>query len=300
MADKLTALITPSLLNALVDAVIPYSPTDPIDFSTAPSKLLGGDTRLPASVSTPAWEILVTLSKLGPSTVPNPLTFLPHPSDPTFPKQALGMQLLLDQAPRRLCKGLDRRWVKGLFDKLSLAFAQTLDSLAEYESPYPWDRWKRSSTFGYWVLARTWFITPFVHAEEISAQERGVEFTEETRKFVEDATGTEDPCRARREEILSDIYAFPRVVRKGPPRGVTSVEGYAYWMCMVMDVHFPIVKRFGRYPYANLWSGRGDTEEEAEWFVRTGWFGKVEGEVAERVRADVERAVWTPLGSGRS
>jgi len=297
--EKLTELITPSLLTGLVDAIIPYSPTDQIDFSTTPSKLLGGDTRLPPSVGIPAWEFLVALSKLDSSEIPkiNLLAFLPRPSEVDFPKQALGMQLLLDQAPRRLCKGADRRWIKGLFDGVSIAFAKSLDSLPEGESPYSWERWERTGTkFGYWVLARTWFVTPFVHSEDFDLQKRAVEFTDQTRKKVEQITGTMDPHRKKRDEILSDFYAFPRVVREGPAKDVTTVEGYAYWMCMVMDVHFPIINRFKRYPYANLWCGRQDTDEELEWMEKTGGFGRVDEQVAERVRKDIEMGVWTPLG----
>jgi hypothetical protein len=65
---------------------------------------------------------------------------------------------------------------------------------------------------------------------------------------------------------------------------------------MILDAHWPIIKRFGRYPYRNAIFGRVSTEEEGKWLDDTGHFGEASPEVAERIRKDVEKGQWTPLG----
>ncbi|KAK3317530.1 hypothetical protein B0T19DRAFT_435147 [Cercophora scortea] len=299
MADNLRPLRTPSLLALLVDTAIPYPSTTPLDFTTVSRNFLGGNTPLPTSLTDQVWPFLLALSKLGlPNIhVPNLITtFLPPPSSPSFPRQALGMQLLLDQMPRRLCRGIHARWTNAYFDIISLQYAQTLLALPEDEQPHAWARWKDDATLDYWVLVRAWSVAPLVHTERVDIQERAVVFTEQTRRVVEQVTGTRDPHRERREEILADVFAFPRVAAEGPPVGEAgTAQGFAYWMCMLMDVHKPIVDRFGRYPYRNAFFGREDTVEEGEWFERTGGFARPGAEVRERLKKDLERGVWTAL-----
>ncbi|KAK3311716.1 uncharacterized protein B0T15DRAFT_83518 [Chaetomium strumarium] len=303
MADQLRALITPALLNLVVDTVIPFSPTEPLDFAIIAGNLLGAGPPLASDVVQAVWPILVSLSKLGLGNIPDLTTFLPPSSDPQFPRQALGLQLLVDQMPRRLCKGIDARWTNAYFDVISLRYAQTLDALPVEvaEKPASWGRWKAlGTTLGYWVLVRTWFVAPFVHTDQVAIQERALALTEETRRQVEEVTRTTDPYRAQREAILSDVYGFPRVFAAGPPKEVATVQDYTYWMCMLMDVHKPIVDRFGRYPYRNAYFGRDDTPEEEEWFERTGGFARPSPEVRERLRRDIDAGVWLPLGAEKS
>jgi hypothetical protein len=200
--------------------------------------------------------------------------------------------------PRRLCRGIDTRWTNAYFDVISLQYAQALDALPESEKPASWDRWKKmGATLDYWVLGRTWFVAPFVHTAQVAVQERAVALTEETRRRVEEETQTTDPYRAQRDAILSDTYAFPRVFAAGPPKEVTTVQDYTYWMCMLMDVHKPIVDKFGWYPYRNDYFGRDDTPKEKEWFEKTGGFARPSEEVRERLRRDINAGVWTPLGA---
>jgi hypothetical protein len=51
---------------------------------------------------------------------------LPSPEDPSLPEKALSLQLLLDQAPRALLKGMDSQWIHAYFDEISLQYAQQL------------------------------------------------------------------------------------------------------------------------------------------------------------------------------
>lgn len=219
------------------------------------------------------------------------------------------MQILLDQMPRRLCRGLDQRWTNAFFDRVSLGFARALDELdgkgeGQGEGVYSWERWRDGVrvSLGYWVLVRTWFVCPFVHCDRVEVQERAVRFSEETRGVVERETGTRDPNRVDaevRDKVLGDVYGFPRMVRELYPDAEgedKSVQTFAYWMCQLMDVHVPVVRKFGRYPYRNAFFGREDTAEEEEWLRETGDFARPSREVRERLRRDIEAGVWTPLG----
>ncbi|GAB1316043.1 hypothetical protein MFIFM68171_06253 [Madurella fahalii] len=298
MSDRLRPLLTPALFHLLVDTVIPYSTKDPIDFARVGRDFSWGEG-LPGKVIEQVRPVLLTLSELGLENVPDLTTFLPPLSDPDFPRQALGLQLLLDQMPRRLCRGIDTRWTNAYFDVINLRYTQALDALPAAQKPHSWARWRDSVTLDYWVVVRTWFGTPFVHMDQVAVQERAVAFTEETRRQVEELTGTNDPYREERSMILSDIYAFPRVVKEGAPQDGANIQKYTYWMCMLMDVHKPIVDRFGWYPYRNVYFGREDTPEEEEWFEKTGNFARPSQEVRDRIKKDIDAGVWTPLTVGR-
>lgn len=296
MAEQLRAIITPELLHLIVDTIIPYTKTGPIDFAEIRRKFFrGGGGSPPSSYIGEVWPVLVTLSRIGIDNVPDMTTFLPPVSDTDFPCQALGLQLLLDQMPRRLCRGIHHRWTNAYFDTISLRYAKTLITLPHDQQPHSWGRWKNSVSLGYWVIARQWFGTPFVHTDTIPAQEQAIAFTEETRRQVEEITGTTDPYRAQRDAILSDIYGFPRVVGADPFLEDATVQGYTYWMGMLMDVHKPIVDHFGHYPYRNVLVGREDTPEEEEWFRKTEDFARLPREIRDKVKKDIDEGVWTPL-----
>jgi hypothetical protein len=141
--------------------------------------------------------------------------------------------------------------------------------------------------------------TPFVHSERAEDQEAALLFTEGTRAAVEMVSGMTDPYRAERGQILADLYGFPRVYKAGPPQGdgVTR-EGWTFWMGMLMDVHKPIVDRFGRYPYLNSMLAREGTPEEEVWAAKTEHFGEADEETKRKIQEDVKHGRWTPLGEG--
>jgi len=300
MANHLNTLLTPSLLDKLVNAKLPFSMTEPLNFDHVGQQQFRAPPPLPSEISSLVWPVLKTLSKLGLSSIPNLLQFLPPVTASNFPIQALGLQLLLDQMSRALFQGIDRRWGPAYFDIISLQYAQTLDALPEHEKPWSWSRWKTFATLDYWVLARTWYICPFVHSDERSSQERALLFTEETRRAVEEETGTIDPYRAERDAILSDMHGVHRMIKEGPPGGGSTVYTYAYWMCKLMDIHKPVVDTFGRYPYRNAYFGRENTVEEEAWAEERGGISMPSEELKSWLKQDIDAGVWTPLGAGRS
>ncbi|KAK0639956.1 hypothetical protein B0T16DRAFT_450484 [Cercophora newfieldiana] len=297
MAHDLQDLTTPALLNTIVDIMIPFPSTTPLDFTAIATTIINGARHFPPGIKPQIWTILIALSKLGLPNTPPLTTFLPPPASPPFPRLALGLQLLLDQMPRRLFRGIDKRWCAAYFDPLAVRFAQELDSLPEEQKPWAWGRWEGKVTMDYYIPVRIWFGTPFVHCDTVASQERAVRYFDEVRTLVEGVTGTTDPYRQGREGRMQDVYVMFKVLEEGVPipKEGLRMEGFVYWMCMLMDVHKPVVDRFGRYPTKNLYAGREDTEEEKKWMEEVGR-GSIAVDLRERLRLDFEQGVWTDLG----
>ncbi|KAH8201707.1 hypothetical protein TruAng_004145 [Truncatella angustata] len=299
MADEMSTLLTPELFETLVDAKLPFSMTEPLDFEDVGQKQFKGKTPIPSNVVESVWPVLEALSKLGLESIPNLLQFLPPIADDGFPRQALGLQLLLDQMTRSLLRDIDGRWRSAYFDAISLKYAYNLDALPDEQKPWSWSRWKTFATLDFWVLARTWYICPFVHSDEAADHERALIFTEETRNVVEKETGTTDPYRAKRDAIMSDIYGVSLMLNEGPPGTGATVQMYAYWMCKLMDIHTPILNKFGRYPYRNAYFGRQDTPEEEAWAKKRAGNPMPSEKLKSRLKQDIDAGIWTPLGAGR-
>lgn len=62
-----------------------------------------------------------------------------------------------------------------------------------------------------------------------------------------------------------------------------------------MDVHYPPLQKFGRYPYWNGFLGRSNTVEEEEWIKESGLFKGPPSDIKDKIRADVQAGQWTPL-----
>jgi hypothetical protein len=136
-----------------------------------------------------------------------------------------------------------------------------------------------------------------VHSEALPNQDTARSTLSYLRETVEENTGTVDPYRSQQDKIETDIHGFLRVYRAGPPTGEdVKLEDFAYWFQMIMDIHRPIIVRFGRYPYRNSHEGRYDTEEEIGWLEETGNFNEITDEdVKGRIKEDVLASRWTPL-----
>ncbi|KAF7328675.1 hypothetical protein MSAN_02469100 [Mycena sanguinolenta] len=281
----------------MVDCRIPFSKTEPLDFVKVGENFMSDDYG-PKFVER-VWPILKTLSRIGLDNMPDMMDFLPPPTDPDFALQCLGLQLVLDQAPRALCssESTDGRYISAYFDPISRRLIDSWFALPAHLRPDSWVNRKDTMSLDYWILLRLWLGAPIVHNGTVPSQERALAFEEETRMVVEQMTGERDPNRAIRDTILSDIYAFPRMLRAGPPSGEgVTVTTWSWWMLKVMDVHKPIIDRFGRYPYWNAIQGLDSTDEELEWIQRTDHFGEAPPDVAKKVREDIAHGRWTPLG----
>ncbi|GJC85491.1 hypothetical protein ColLi_08329 [Colletotrichum liriopes] len=299
MTDKsgshpLASVLTPDFLASVTKARLPPNKGGKHDLSNVWNFLPDFESDGTRSAW---WSALVAISKIPLSEVPDMMSFLPSPTDASFPEQCLGLTLLVDQGPRLLCRGLDGRWTDTFFGVIARQLAHSWLALPAEQRPNAWARWKNAgASLEYWILVHFFLSCPFVHSEILDDQNVGLDLTEERRKVVEDLSGRTDLYRSKRTDVLSDVFAFSRVARAGSPVGedVTTQE-WVFWSCMLMDVHWPIIRRFGRYPYRNLILGRQSTEEELEWLKETEHFGEASAEVAVKVKEDIAADRWTSL-----
>ncbi|KAJ4258875.1 hypothetical protein NW762_007962 [Fusarium torreyae] len=302
--NSLNSLITPTLLTQIADGYLPFSTTEELNFSDVQSN----DTHKHFESicrTSDAKDALIALSRLSPdASLPDLdlMSFLPPPSSPNFPQQCFGLQLLLDQASRFLFTGIDERWQVGYFGPLGRRLAGQWHALPEAQKPYKRQRWQvlGVTSFDYWVATQVMWAAPFLHAEDLDSQQIGLNLSEELRQTVEEQTGKRDPFRESRDRTLKDDLLFLREVTKGPPidegdSGI-SIASWTFWWCMILDSHWPIIERFGRYPYRNAILGRTSTDEEKKWLDETGHFAEASPETASRVREEVQKGQWTPLG----
>jgi len=302
----LAKLLTPSLFLSVLENRMPWSRSSVLGFSQVYQHSFSPSRATISSFHELIFPALKALSQYTLSSLPDPYDFLPSPSSHEFPEQALGFQLLLDQGPRSFCEGVDTRWVRGFFDVYSLKFAQSFESLPYEQKPSTWTRWERrlGASFDYWRVTQLWFFAPWVHSETLANQVFISKRIESLRSFVEEVTKTTDPYRNEQERLRHDVYAFPRLYREGPREinmeleKVPELKGeeFEYWLLTVMDVHRPIVERFGRYPYHNRDQGRSSTPEEEKWLEAVNHFEDIDEESAGKILDDIRRGVWSPLG----
>ncbi|RBR07082.1 uncharacterized protein FIESC28_10828 [Fusarium coffeatum] len=301
--EPLTSLVTPALLAQIAEGYLPFSKTEELNFSDVESKETQEHFHSVCKSSN-ARQALITLSQLSPDAALPDLdlmTLLPVPTAKDFPQQCFGLQLLLDQASRILFPGIDARWQSGYFGPLGRCLAGQWYALPEEQRPDKWRRWQDMdvTSFSYWVATQVMWAAPFLHAEDLESQQIGLDLSEELRRAVEERTGKNDPYRETRDVTLKDDLLFLREVVKGPPvderESSISITHWTFWWCMILDSHWPIIKRFGRYPYRNAILGRVITDEEKKWLDDTGHFGEASPEVAGKIREDVEKGRWTPL-----
>lgn len=127
-----------------------------------------------------------------------------HPAEAEA-KTALGLCVLLDQFPRNIYRGLTRSWV---YDPLVLGVAERAVQRGydrDIEDPL-----------------RQFFYTPFMHAENMDAQDRCVELTE---------TRMRDPNYARHAHAhREEIRRFGRFPRRNPVLGRATTPEERAWL----------------------------------------------------------------------
>jgi uncharacterized protein (DUF924 family) len=298
--QDLSKILTPTLFSAIVQNRIPWPSDSPLNFAE-----VGQYTFSPSESVTSAFNALVfpalkALTLLPLQSIPDLLTFLPPPSSPKFPSQAQGLQLLVDQGPRSFCSGVDERWVVNFFDPLSQTLARKFYALPLEQRPDTRERWveELKCSEDYWLNTQVFFTAPLVHSERHADHIFIAGRLEELRTHLETVSGKADPWR-KEEEMRRDLFAFPKVIRLGAPKGENvTAEEFMFWSWMLMDVHFCIVEKYGRYPYRNKGAGRESRSEEVEWVKKAEGFGEADEEAGKRIREDVESGVWTPFGVG--
>lgn len=237
MAEDLKTLLTPELFKLMVAHWAPWSRTEPLDFGDIIHKIWFSN--FAASLVEPCREkslaALTALSRLGLDNVPDMMSFLPPPSDPDFPELALGLQLVLDQAPRAFLSGVDVRYTYEYFAAISTAYALQLQALPAALRPSEWERWRAAGvSLDYFVWVRVFWGGPWVHNEKMGKE--SLAFTNATREFVESLSGRKDPYRER-PEVRSDLYGFPKMLAgKAPDSPCDFVDG-CFFMGYFVSCH---------------------------------------------------------------
>ncbi|KAJ7764745.1 hypothetical protein B0H16DRAFT_1525618 [Mycena metata] len=296
--DSLEYLLRPEILTDALSIYWPWSKAAPVDWEKV-KNLHFGNTGIDADkMRRVCYPALKKISVIGLESMPDLMKFLPLPSAPEFSQQALGLVILLDQGPRYLLKEHDARWTSDYFDHIVYAFVSRLLALPAELRPDTAQRWTDAGySIDSWAAIRFWFIAPFAHAEIWASQERAMALTDEVRVVVERRTATVDPYRSKRDQNLRDPLAFSRLLSAGPPAGSPklTMPEWIYWFALVIDVHSPIIAKFGRYPYRNGAFGRITMAEEEEFLKDTNCFGCIDPESAAKIRKDVLAGRWTPL-----
>jgi hypothetical protein len=225
MAEDLKTLLTPELFKLMVAHWAPWSKTEPLDFGDMIHRVWfsnAGPLVEPCREKSVA--ALKALSRLGPDKVPDMMGFLPPPSDLDFPELALGLQLVLDQAPRAFLSGTDVRYTYDYFATMAIEYAAQLQALPEGQRPTEWERWREAGASpDYFVWVRIFWGAPWVHNENMGKE--ALAFTNATREFVENLSGRRDPYRERPEERW-DLYGFPKMLAgKAPDSPCDFVDG---------------------------------------------------------------------------
>ncbi|KAE9370386.1 hypothetical protein N431DRAFT_426748 [Stipitochalara longipes BDJ] len=295
--SDLSSLLTPVLFNQVLKNRLPWPKEKPLDFKELAKEPDGTRQKELREI---AWPALKALSTLGVENVPDMMQFLPPPESEDFPEQALGLQLLLDQGSRALFEGIDVRYTYDYFQHVARKYAQQLLDLPSSLRIDGKKRWmdEQGASFDFWLMVRLWLIAPVVHSEVLADHELALQINEEVRVEVEKLTDKIDPYRAKRAELAVDTYAFGRMYREGPPmENGPRMHEWFFWMWTVLDVHKPIIDKFGKYPYQDVPKGRVSTEEEREWtIIFQNGVDKSNSDVAKKMREDVLKGRWTPLG----
>jgi uncharacterized protein (DUF924 family) len=290
--DVLASVLTPALFSTALELRIPFDKRKPVDPSAVRTSFFGGgfDT---ASFRKAVLPALKQLATIGLDAFPESLLpYLPPPTAASFPEQAFGLIIVLDQGPRQCFDGMDDRWTSAYFDVLVQALLAELRALPADQQPWTKERWLHDvgADESHWFLASFWWAAPLVHSEELASHEAALALTAHVRHAVRTLTGDADPYPAP-----TDPLAFFRTAMARCPPAPLALSALVYWMLMLIETHTPIVRTFGRYPYRNGALGREDTEAERAFMEQTSGFAGVEADVRKRIAEDVRKGRWTPI-----
>lgn len=299
----LSSIITPDVLSKVFQNRLPWPKEAELDFSVVGPYFWTPSPTVSSAFNSLVHPILKHLTSYPLQTLlaHDFLQYLPTPSSPSFPTQALALQLLLDQGGRTL-RRTDERYKYDFFDRLSIKLAHQLLKLPANQTPHSKTRWldEQHATLGFWMLARLWLQAPLQHSEDLSNHDLARTLNAEVRSEIEAFLGVTDPIRSLpRKAVLEDTLAYPRWTVEGPPGGPgTTLQDFAFWELAMMDVHRCIILTYGGYPQRFAARGREASAVEKAYLVRTGGFDVIDDEAAAVVREDVRVGRWTPLTVG--
>lgn len=294
------AILTTKLHRAVHDRQYPWPKNCPLNWGTL-SRWMFGDLD-----SNDGWKelwydnVLVPVSRIGIDDLPtNMLQFLPAPAADDFPILCLGLIMLFDQGPTHVLSSIDARYTDGYFRPLALRLVHQCLQLPLHLHPWTWERWHGLGwNFEHWVVRQMLFFAPLTHSEDVDDQAIQHGMMEHMRCLTESRVGNVDPFRATAGADAHDLLLFARLIEEKVPTGPdVKMEDFVWFTVRVMYAHMPINRKFGRYPYRNVWKGTGVTDEERQFLEDRDWFGAPRLSEAEKTKLneDLEEGRWMPL-----
>jgi hypothetical protein len=308
LEPPLDAIITPGLLSYTNEITFPL----PIE-----SKLDGAEVGriFFAYDATTEWssrivkEAVLSLSKLGLENIKTEhlISLLGNPAQslPKFWHKAVGLILLLDQAPRHLCKGVHARYTYAYFSIPARNIVRHLLSLPRAQNPFILQPWTEAGVeINHAFLRIAMLLAPLDHSDVPADHELHLRLEGKIRGFHGSVMRLRDPYFPHIAKDLKDIYLFPNLLKEGPPqrrgtgpgRGVgggVRIEQFVYWILRYFTAHVAFMRWFGRRPTGNAALGRENNPGKGEWIGLVG--AEDDDAVREEVKRDVERGVWREL-----
>ncbi|KAF2149461.1 hypothetical protein K461DRAFT_296927 [Myriangium duriaei CBS 260.36] len=288
--DDIRAIITPAVLDSLFSIRFPCEPDQ-----TPEWRSLSGSPS-DANLRRLALPLLQQLSAFGPdpNIFPDLLTVLGSPDQGLFPRHAVALIFLLDQCPRYYySEGTDARWVSAFFDPLVQRLLDHLLAQPAELQLLGHERWEGFS-YSNFLYISSLILTAADHSEDVRRHLDLHDISQERRKEIHAATGIANPFASLIATEGEDPLTFSRWMRAGLPP-VADIYEWAYLRLAIVDVHRPVLERFGRYPWRNGSLGRLNSLEEEQFLEESGHFGEVDGETARLIRSDVAEGQWTRL-----
>ncbi|KAE8454676.1 hypothetical protein EG329_000299 [Mollisiaceae sp. DMI_Dod_QoI] len=292
----LSAILTPLLLAYANKITFPW-PLDSILDGAEVGDIFFRTDALPLWSTTDIKKTLLSLSEIGISNIQTEdfVSVLGSSENlQAFLHNSVGVILILDQAPRYLCKGIHARYIYDYFGVFARDLTSYFLSLPPSHNPFNLQTWLNAGIdISHAFLRISMLMAPLCHSDDPKDHRLHLKFTESVRSFYEQVTFTKDPYREDFSKDMRDIYLFANILKQGPPQGRVGIEQFVYWIMRYFTSHVAYVDRFERSPFRNCAVGRDDREDEKEWLVYCG----VESDevVRETIRIDVESGRWTPL-----
>ncbi|CZR63133.1 uncharacterized protein PAC_13030 [Phialocephala subalpina] len=183
---------------------------------------------------------LLSLSKIDPSNIKTEdlISILGSPkrSLPSFLHNCVGVILILDQAPRYLCKGIHARYTYSYFGPLTRNLTSYFLSLPPHHNPFNLQTWLNADfEVSHAFLRISMLLAPLCHSDDPRDHKLHLKLTENVRRFYEQSTSTLDPYRSDFSKDIKDIYLFARILEKGPPeesgkKQRVPIEAFVYWI----------------------------------------------------------------------
>ena len=315
LKDQLRELLKPSLLLKVHNLVFPFPKASQLDWQVAFDNNWAPKLDRLKTLYELLFPVWLAMSKMPLDELKkmSMLEFLPEHTASDYLEQCSGLVWILDQQ-RIYFTGTDVRYTRSFFDPLAEKLASELfdeqgaeSGVPSASSPFHKEVWlAKGWTFEDYVVRVIWIWTPLIHSERFMHERwtTNKAFIDSLCSEVESYSNRLDPHRRTEAEDEKDLLLFSDMLKgadgKGRPTKETlgrdlEMSDCLFWILRILLAHWPIIHRFGRYPYSNDQMGRDFAQGELEWIESTGFSGfqRIPENDRKLIRQDVENGTWT-------